>query len=122
MLQSSFRPEFLNRIDETIVFHSLNHEHIRRIIDIQLERLRENLKERKISLELSDEAKALLARDGYDPAFGARPLKRAIQKHILDGLATAILSGAVKDGSNVRATVESSDSGRIKFETVSNGR
>jgi ATP-dependent Clp protease ATP-binding subunit ClpB len=79
-LRAHFKPEFLNRIDETIVFHQLGREHFHRIVDIQLERVKKLLAERTISIEVTDEAKDLLAEKGYDPHFGARPLKRVIQR------------------------------------------
>jgi ATP-dependent Clp protease ATP-binding subunit ClpB len=101
-LRATFRPEFLNRVDEMIVFHSLSQEHLKQIVEIQLERLRKLLAERKISLELSDEAKALLAKEGYDPVYGARPLKRVIQRRIQDPLAQRLLAGDFRDGDTVR--------------------
>ncbi len=100
-LQRIFRPEFLNRIDEIVVFHSLGAEHLMRIVDIQLRRLRKLLADRKISLEISDAAKAHLAQAGYDPAFGARPLKRVIQHELQDPLSLAILGGQYREGSTV---------------------
>jgi len=100
-LQRTFRPEFLNRIDEIVVFHSLGTEHLARIVDIQLNRLRKLLVDRKITLEVSDKAKAHLAQAGYDPAFGARPLKRVIQHELQDPLSLAILSGQYRDGSTI---------------------
>jgi ATP-dependent Clp protease ATP-binding subunit ClpB len=102
-LRAHFRPEFLNRIDETIIFHSLDRAQIKHIVDIQVRRLLAHLEERRIGLELTDEAKDLLANEGYDPAFGARPLKRVIQRRILDALATEILAGRIRDGSHVVA-------------------
>ncbi|MBV8087703.1 MAG: ATP-dependent chaperone ClpB [Chloroflexi bacterium] len=100
-LRSQFRPEFLNRIDETIIFRSLGREQIGAIIDIQLGLVVKRLQERKIQLHLSDKAKALLAEEGYDPVFGARPLKRTIQKRILDPLAMKVLEGAFSEGDTV---------------------
>ena len=81
-LRQHFRPEFLNRVDEIIVFHALSKEHLKKIVDIQLGRLRQRLEERHITLELTDAAREHLVRVGYDPAYGARPLKRTIQKEI----------------------------------------
>ncbi len=101
VLRSHFRPEFLNRVDEIVVFHALNREQLKEIIDIQLERLRRLLADRKITLELSDAAKELIVGEGYDPAFGARPLKRVIQHRIADPLARQILEGKVQDGDHV---------------------
>ncbi|MEW5884511.1 MAG: AAA family ATPase, partial [Armatimonadota bacterium] len=96
-----FRPEFVNRIDDIVVFHPLGVEHIKRIVDIQLERLSDRLRERKIEVRLTDKAREQLALEGYDPSYGARPLKRAIQRMILNPLAKHILEGKVKDGDNV---------------------
>jgi ATP-dependent Clp protease ATP-binding subunit ClpB len=104
-VKTRFRPEFLNRIDEIIVFHRLQREHMRQIVDIQMARLQSLLSERKITLELDEPARAWLANLGYDPAYGARPLKRVIQKHVQDPLAERILAGTIKDGATVRITV-----------------
>ena len=105
-LQRTFRPEFLNRIDEIIIFHSLTEEHLDAIVDIQLERVRKRLEDHHITLELSKEAKTLLAREGFDPSFGARPLKRAIQKYLENPLAMEMLQGHFGDGANIVADVE----------------
>ncbi len=105
-LQTFFRPEFLNRIDEIVVFHSLSNEHIVQIVEVQLKKLRQLLADRKLNLDLSDEAKTHLAEVGYDPAFGARPLKRAIQSELQDPLSIAILEGHYKEGSTVHVDVE----------------
>jgi ATP-dependent Clp protease ATP-binding subunit ClpB len=105
-MRRHFRPEFLNRVDEIIVFHALTVEDLKKIVDIQLERLRRRLEERRITLELSEEAKAHLARAGYDPVYGARPLKRSIQREIETPLSRLILKGEVKDNTVVRAEVE----------------
>jgi ATP-dependent Clp protease ATP-binding subunit ClpB len=102
VVKQSFRPEFLNRIDDIILFHRLMRQHMGTIVDIQLERLAKLLSERKITVELTEGAKALLAEKGYDPAYGARPLKRVIQKLVQDPLAEEILSGRVTDGTEVR--------------------
>ena len=100
-LQQHFRPEFLNRIDDIVVFHSLSEEHVMKIVEIQLGRLRKLLAERKMQLRLTDAAKKHLAQVGYDPAFGARPIKRAIQSELQDPLANAILNGEYREGSEV---------------------
>lgn len=102
ILKEHFRPEFLNRIDEKIVFHSLTREHIVAIVDIQMNRLAERLSQQKISIKLTDEARNLLAELGYDPAFGARPLKRVIQQHIENALAKKILAGEIQQGDTVK--------------------
>jgi ATP-dependent Clp protease ATP-binding subunit ClpB len=100
-LRKHFRPEFLNRIDEIIVFHALREEHLKSIIDIQLDRLRERLAERKIKLSLTDAAKEHLVKLGYDPTFGARPLKRVLQKEVETALGKQLLTGAIQDGMHV---------------------
>jgi ATP-dependent Clp protease ATP-binding subunit ClpB len=104
-----FRPEFLNRIDEIILFHRLKREQMGKIVDVQLGRLTKLLADRKITLDLDDTARAWLANRGYDPAYGARPLKRVIQKFVQDPLAEAILAGRVKDGEIVSLTVRNGD-------------
>src|SRR3954467_11853946 len=102
VVRAHFRPEFLNRLDEIILFHRLSAGHMGPIVDIQLARLLKLLEERKIRLELTDAARAWLGRVGYDPVYGARPLKRAVQKYLQDPLADKVLSGEVPDGSIVR--------------------
>lgn len=103
VVRGHFRPEFLNRVDEIILFHRLKRGEMGAIVDIQLARLRQLLAERKITLELDDEARAFLADRGYDPAYGARPLKRAVQKYVQDPLAEQILQGSFPDGSTIKA-------------------
>ncbi|MCB9597915.1 MAG: ATP-dependent chaperone ClpB [Sandaracinaceae bacterium] len=100
-LRSHFRPEFLNRLDETVVFHRLGRENLRAIVDIQLRRFRERLADREIELQITDAAKDFLAEVGYDPTFGARPLKRAIQRHLENRLAEEILAGKYGAGDAV---------------------
>jgi ATP-dependent Clp protease ATP-binding subunit ClpB len=100
-LRSHFRPEFLNRIDETIFFHPLGREHMKRIIDIQISGLVKRLEERKIHVQLTDAAKEQLVREGYDPTYGARPLKRTIQRRVLDPLALRVLEGEFGEGDTV---------------------
>ena len=104
VVRSAFRPEFLNRIDEILLFHRLKRSQMAAIVDIQIRRLQKLLDERKITLELDASARNWLAEKGYDPAYGARPLKRVIQKNVQDKLAEAILSGEIHDGSTVRIT------------------
>ncbi len=104
-LRATFRPEFLNRIDEIVVFHPLSREHLGKIVEIQLARLRALLAGRKIRLELSDAARGLLAERGYDPVYGARPLKRAIQQLVQDPLALALLRGDFGEGDSIVADV-----------------
>ena len=100
-LHHHFRPEFLNRIDDVIIFHALDMAHIKRIIEIQLKRLAKLISDRGLNIEISDGAKEYLAREGYDPAFGARPLKRALQRLIIDPLAMRLLEGKFKPGDTV---------------------
>jgi len=103
-LKSHFRPEFLNRVDDIIIFHSLDESHLSRIVDIQLERLGKRLAAQQLSLDVDDAAKRLIAKEGYDPQFGARPLKRAIQDQLLDPLATKLLVGDFKPGDRIHVT------------------
>jgi ATP-dependent Clp protease ATP-binding subunit ClpB len=114
-LRGHFRPEFLNRVDEVIVFHSLTEEHLKQIADIQLNGLRKRLAERHIELELTDRARGHLVRTGYDPAYGARPLKRAIQREIETPMARRILGGEVRDGH--RVVVDLDPAGHLSFES-----
>jgi len=100
-LREHFRPEFLNRIDEVIFFHPLGREHLKRIIDIQLAGVVKRLEERKIHVVLTDAAKELLVQEGFDPSYGARPLKRTIQRRVLDPLALRVLEGDFVDGDTV---------------------
>lgn len=111
MVKSAFRPEFLNRIDEILLFHRLGREHMGSIVDIQFGRLEKLLKDRDISLELTPRAREWLANEGYDPAYGARPLKRVIQRSVQDGLAEEILGGRVSDGA--RVLVDANDDGIV---------
>ena len=107
LVRAHFRPEFLNRIDDILLFHRLRREEIGAIVEIQLKRLQKLLDERKIAIDLDAKAKQWLADRGYDPAYGARPLKRVIQRALQDPLAELILSGTVKDGDKVRITAGS---------------
>ncbi|HEX5608272.1 MAG TPA: ATP-dependent chaperone ClpB, partial [Candidatus Binatia bacterium] len=108
-LREAFKPEFLNRVDEIIVFNNLGREQIKSIVDIQLNRLRQNLASRKMFLEISERAKALLADKGYDPVYGARPLKRTIQRLIQDPLAVKILAGDFKEGDRVHVDADAEE-------------
>jgi ATP-dependent Clp protease ATP-binding subunit ClpB len=101
VVRAHFRPEFLNRVDEIILFHRLKRTEMGAIVDIQIKRLQKLLEDRKITLELDADARQWLADKGYDPAYGARPLKRVIQKHVQDPLAELILAGEIKDGETV---------------------
>jgi ATP-dependent Clp protease ATP-binding subunit ClpB len=115
VVRAHFRPEFLNRLDEIILFHRLGAAHMGPIVDIQVARLQKLLEDRKITLMLSDAAREWLGRVGYDPVYGARPLKRAVQKYLQDPLADALLSGKIKDGDTVR--VDEGD-GQLVLEPV----
>jgi ATP-dependent Clp protease ATP-binding subunit ClpB len=106
VVRAHFRPEFLNRVDEIILFHRLRRDDMGAIVDIQIKRLQKLLDDRKITLELDEKARALLAAKGYDPAYGARPLKRVIQKELQDPLAEALLAGDIVDGSIVRVSTD----------------
>ena len=112
-LRAQFRPEFLNRLDEIIIFHSLNRKHIREVVEIQLNRIRKHLAGRSIELSLTDEAKNHLAETGYDSSFGARPLKRVLQREILDALASEIIEGRIPEGARVEAEYKN---GKIEFK------
>jgi ATP-dependent Clp protease ATP-binding subunit ClpB len=113
-LRRSFRPEFLNRVDEVIVFHALDEKHLMKIIDIQIAGLRSRLAERRIELELSDGARRHLVHTGYDPNYGARPLKRAIQRELETAIARRILGGEIRDGQTVY--VDADADGALRFE------
>ena len=112
-LRAHFRPEFLNRIDEIIIFDRLTEDDLKKIVEIQLRRLSKRLEQQKITLKLSDSAKELLAREGYDPVYGARPLRRTIQREILDPLSIDILEGKVREGQTVYGDVKS---GKLEFK------
>jgi ATP-dependent Clp protease ATP-binding subunit ClpB len=116
-LRKSFRPEFLNRVDEIIVFHALSEEHLKKIVDIQLARLLQRLEERHIRLELTDRARTHLVEVGYDPAYGARPLKRTIQKEVETALGRMLLQGEVRDGQTVRVDYNA-ERGSLTFTPV----
>jgi ATP-dependent Clp protease ATP-binding subunit ClpB len=115
-LRQHFKPEFLNRIDDIIVFKSLGKDEIAHIIDIQLESLRNHLADRKVTLELTPAAREALFKEGYDPSFGARPLKRAIQKLLADALALKVLEGDIQPGDHVLADV--GRGGEFVFQSV----
>jgi ATP-dependent Clp protease ATP-binding subunit ClpB len=115
-LRAHFRPEFLNRVDDVVIFESLTRAQIGQIVEIQLAGLRKRLADRQLSLELTDAAKGLLADEGYDPVYGARPLKRALQRRILDPLAQAVLRGEFQAGETVRVDA---DRGNLVFRHAS---
>jgi len=114
-VRQHFKPEFVNRLDEVIEFHPLQRQHIEQIVDLQMRRVAERVRERGLEIELSDEARTLLATLGYDPAFGARPLKRVIQREVVDKLALGLLKGEFKPGDRVR--IDAAD-GALRFERI----
>jgi ATP-dependent Clp protease ATP-binding subunit ClpB len=116
-LRQHFRPEFLNRVDEIVVFHKLSEDELKAIVEIQLERVRGRLRDRRISLEITDDAKTHLVRTGYEPAYGARPLKRAIQREVETPLGRKILAGEVRDGDVIRVGFDG-DKGELTFKVV----
>ena len=109
LLKTAFRPEFLNRIDETVIFHRLGLQEIKQIVVIQLGHLRRRLAARRIELSVSDAARELLAREGFDPVYGARPLKRAIQRLIQDPLSRRLLAGEFQDGDRILVEMQGSE-------------
>ncbi|MDR2110072.1 MAG: AAA family ATPase, partial [Spirochaetaceae bacterium] len=119
LLKQSFRPEFLNRVDETVIFNRLGRDEIAKIMDIQLRRLFRRLAERKIDLKLTKAARELLAERGYDPLFGARPLKRTIQGELENPLAKAIIAGKIREGDAV--TADRNPGGKHPADTDLNG-
>jgi ATP-dependent Clp protease ATP-binding subunit ClpB len=110
-LKRHFRPEFLNRVDDVIIFQSLDEEDLARIVDIQLTRLEKRLAQQQLTLDVDKAAKNLLAKEGYDPQFGARPLKRAIQEQLLNPLSMRLLEGEFKPGDRIK--VSARDGGLI---------
>jgi len=120
LLRQTFRPEFLNRVDDTIIFRPLSSDDIAKIVDLQLERFRRLLADRKLGLDITPTAKQLIVADGYDPVYGARPLKRAIQRLLQNPLALAVLEGQYSDGDRVRVD-RSKDGSRLTFERVPGG-
>jgi ATP-dependent Clp protease ATP-binding subunit ClpB len=116
-LRHAFRPEFLNRIDEIVVFHKLSEDELKEIVEIQLDRVRARLRDRRITLEIGDDAKTHLVRAGYDPAYGARPLKRAIQREVETPLGRKLLAGEVRDGDVVRIGFDAAR-GELTFKVV----
>jgi len=111
-LQAHFRPEFLNRLDESIIFHSLKAEELRQIVELQVKRLARRLEDKKLGLQVEDDALDWLAGVGYDPVYGARPLKRAIQRELETPIAKAILAGTFAAGSTIAVAVEAE---RLRF-------
>jgi ATP-dependent Clp protease ATP-binding subunit ClpB len=122
VLHTSFRPEFLNRLDEIVIFHALTEKKIGAIVDLQLAGVETRLRERRIRLNATNAAKELLAHAGFDPQYGARPLKRAIQRLVVDPLTSQILSGEIRDGSAVRIDVRNGDLVLAPASSKSGGR
>jgi ATP-dependent Clp protease ATP-binding subunit ClpB len=112
-LRAHFRPEFLNRVDDIIVFHTLSRDDLKEIVDIQAERLRSMLEERQMSILLTDDAKEFIVEHGYDPAYGARPIKRTLQRLVSDPLSLAILEGRFSEGDTILVGVNGDG---LKFE------
>jgi ATP-dependent Clp protease ATP-binding subunit ClpB len=112
VVKKTFRPEFLNRLDEIIIFHKLMPEHIIKIVDIQLSKLESTLAKHNIKLKLADKAREWLSKEGYDPIYGARPLKRLIQREIQNQLAKMLIAGEIKDGDEVKISLEAD---KLKF-------
>jgi ATP-dependent Clp protease ATP-binding subunit ClpB len=113
VLAMTFKPEFLNRIDDTVIFHRLSKQDIGRIVELQVAQLVVRVRERGIEIELTDEARTLLGNLGYDPTYGARPLRRVIQKQLVDKLALKILEGEFREGDTVLVQAED---GELTFE------
>jgi ATP-dependent Clp protease ATP-binding subunit ClpC len=109
-LKRTFRPEFLNRIDDLIVFHSLNEEHIRQIVDIMLDELNHRIEEFSLHMEVDEAVKGILLKEGFDPKFGARPLRRVIQRRLEDGISEELLQGKIAPGDTVAVSVGEKDS------------
>jgi ATP-dependent Clp protease ATP-binding subunit ClpB len=119
-LRQHFRPEFLNRVDDIVVFHALDREHVRQIVDIQLTRLERRLADRHLGLVFTDAARDYLANRGYDPVYGARPLKRAIQQEVETPLAQQLIAGTVRDGTRLHVDVK--PGGGLTFEVEGDAR
>jgi ATP-dependent Clp protease ATP-binding subunit ClpB len=118
VLATTFKPEFLNRIDDVVIFHRLSREDIGRIVELQVNQLAGRLQERGTEIELTDDARTLLGNLGYDPTYGARPLKRVIQRELIDKLALKLLEGEISDGDIVRVDVAD---GELTFNLAETG-
>jgi ATP-dependent Clp protease ATP-binding subunit ClpC len=116
-LKGAFRPEFLNRIDEIIMFSPLSIEEMEQIVDLQMKEVQDRLSEHDITVELTEEARSWLAKEGYDPDFGARPLRRAIQKYLESPLSMELLGGEFKDGGTVQVDVDKKEN-KLAFTTA----
>ncbi|MEE8324812.1 MAG: AAA family ATPase, partial [Candidatus Humimicrobiaceae bacterium] len=120
-MKNSFKPEFLNRVDDTIIFHRLGIEEIEKIVNIRIEDLDKILSGRKLSVEISAKAKKLLAKEGFDPVYGARPLKRVIQNEVQNVLAIKLLNGEIKEGDTVYIDVTGPEGRVLEFKTKKSG-
>jgi ATP-dependent Clp protease ATP-binding subunit ClpB len=120
LLRREFRPEFLNRVDEIIIFHSLNQAEIRQIVEVQLATMQRYLEDKRIRIRLTDAAAASLARQGYDPAFGARPLKRLLQRKIINALATDLLDGRIKENDTIEVDADPADADELVLRPLAN--
>ena len=113
-----FKPELLNRIDETIVFHHLGENEIKQIVDLMMNRVKKEIEDRKRHMKITDEARSRLAKEGYDPAYGARPLRRAIQRMVEDPLAEEFIRGGYEEGDTVLIDIDPEDEKKLKFSKV----
>ena len=115
-LKQTFRPEFLNRIDEVIIFHSLTQEHVKAIVDLQMAEISGRLAEQGLKIELTEAARDWLAQEGYDPQFGARPVRRTLERYVENPLAKRLLAGEFKEGDTVIVEVGEDEDGRTQLE------
>jgi ATP-dependent Clp protease ATP-binding subunit ClpC len=117
-IKHTFRPEFLNRVDEVVVFHQLSRDQIEQIVSLELEKVMREVNAQEMGLEVSDDAKALLARKGWDPQFGARPLRRAIQREVEDELAEELIKGTFVSGDHIFAEVNPDNPEKLRFSKI----
>jgi len=117
-IKHTFRPEFLNRIDEVVVFHQLTKEQIEQIVGLELEKVLREVRAQEMNLKVTEAAKSLLAKKGWDPQFGARPLRRAIQRNVEDELAEEMLKGTFSAGDHILADVDEADPEKLKFSKI----
>jgi ATP-dependent Clp protease ATP-binding subunit ClpC len=117
-LKQTFRPEFLNRIDEVIIFHSLTQEHVKAIVNLQMAEISGRLAEHDLKIELSEAARDWLAQEGYDPQFGARPVRRTLERYVENPLAKRLLAGEFKDGDTVVVDTAADEDGQVQLTFV----
>jgi len=117
-VKHTFRPEFLNRVDELVVFHQLTREQIEQIVGLELEKVMREVRAQEMELKVTEAAKALLAKKGWDPQYGARPLRRAIQRSVEDELAEEMLKGTFGSGDHILADVDENDPEKLKFQKI----